>query len=1024
MMRRISTQTVASVSRAVPAAMTTRQAATRLAALNISAFCTTRRFNASAQAPVTVDRAAIINAVNKEGVFDAKIVESLVNKFVNGFEKTTYVRNFTPEEITSHVQGLLTAEARFRMGDTFEYVHEDAHSAFYICHNEPKTKLKMVRKMAEFVSRNEDPNLGSNTMHYVSEDRNIAIYTATTEGFAKEHEGEQHVNPKSPALPTLTADRQLTEKAREVIRGLLRRQLTSVFPVFDIRKGEDGCVNFTMATTVERTNYVASLLAIFQEIAGAEVMRSASFTFSNGVQVYMFSIKGTTAEAIEERASLVGLLPNRPFNAMTRMHEAGVLTCEETVFIDAAVIFSMYFTRSPATDDYRHLKSILAKEPNGVNRLNNLRTSLTQEVMSERYAGSVIALYPEFVKMIYEDFQLGSTAERRAAIAEKISHRLREDERPDYDHNIFMSFLKFNEVIVKHNFFKTDKAALAFRLNPAYLKELEFPRVPHGVFLFAGGQWRGFHIRFTDIARGGVRMIISKEKNYRKNKRSVFQENYNLAHTQLLKNKDIPEGGSKGTILVSSRYLNKFDEVRCKHIFLQYVDAMLDLIIPGESGVVDALKQQEIIFLGPDENTAGSFPAAGALYSKGRGYAAWKSFTTGKDPELGGIPHDVYGMTTHSVRAYVTSLYEKLGLKETEMRKFQTGGPDGDLGSNEVLRSKEKMIGMVDISASLHDPNGIDRTELNRLAHHRLPLREFDRSKLSKDGFLVLTEDQNVTLPDGTVVEDGARLRDEFHFLKYSDADIFVPCGGRPRSVTLENVGRFLKVPDADGESMMAGKFANLPPEALKFKLIVEGANLFISQDARLALERCGVTLIKDASANKGGVTSSSLEVFAGLCLSDEEHAKYMSAKNEKDAPEFYKKYVQEILDRIEENAKLEFEAIWREWEKNPLQPKTLIADALSSKNVKIRATMLSSDIFQNKDLVRYVMEQYAPKTLKEVVPVDVMMQRVPENYQHAICAMWLASRYVYQTGIDSNEFDFFRYMTDISAQVAKSAKK
>jgi glutamate dehydrogenase len=28
----------------------------------------------------------------------------------------------------------------------------------------------------------------------------------------------------------------------------------------------------------------------------------------------------------------------------------------------------------------------------------------------------------------------------------------------------------------------------------------------------------------------------------------------------------------------------------------------------------------------------------------------WKSFTTGKSPSLGGIPHDVYGMTTNSVR--------------------------------------------------------------------------------------------------------------------------------------------------------------------------------------------------------------------------------------------------------------------------------------------------------------------------------------------------------------------------------------
>ncbi|CAC9472786.1 glutamate dehydrogenase [Leishmania infantum JPCM5] len=1020
MMRYTASRAVARLcGRAFPASHTV----TAMTLLGFAPLATPGRFASSGATSPLVDRDAIIKAVTTQAVFDKNIVESLANTFVSGLEKSSYPRNFSQAEMIDHVQGLLTAEARFRMGDSFEYVHENHRTAFYICHNEPQKKLRMLRKMARFVSLNQDPHLGSNTHHYISEDRKFAIYNASIEPFVESGSEEEHVNPKSPALPTQTAARQLTEEQKNIIRGLLRRQLSSVFPVFHVEEVEKGHVSFTMATMVERTNYVASLLSIFQEIEGAEIMMSVSYSFSNGVQVYGFEIRGATAEQIEERASLVGLLPNRPFNAITRLHEAGALSCEETVFIDAAVIFAMYFTPSPTTDDYRHLKAILAKEPNGVNRLNNLRSSLTQEVMSERYTGSVIALYPEFVKLIYEDFRLGSTPERRAAIADKITHRLREDDRPEYDRTLFMSFLKFNEVIIKHNFCKTEKAALAFRLNPVFLKELEFPRVPHGVFLFAGGQWRGFHIRFTDIARGGVRMIICKERDYRRNKRSVFQENYNLAHTQLLKNKDIPEGGSKGTILVSSRYLNKFDEVRCQHIFLQYVDALLDVIIPGEKGVVDGLKSEEIIFLGPDENTAGTFPAAGALYSKGRGYKSWKSFTTGKDPELGGIPHDVYGMTTHSVRAYVTSIYEKLGLNESEMRKFQTGGPDGDLGSNELLRSKEKMVGMVDISASLHDPKGIDREELARLAHHRLPLREFNRSKLSPEGFLVLTEDRNVKLPDGSLVEDGSRLRNEFHFLKYSDADVFVPCGGRPRSVTLENVGRFLKIPNADGESMMEGKYANLSPEQLKFKIIVEGANLFISQDARLALEKCGVTLIKDASANKGGVTSSSLEVFAGLCLSDEEHTKYMSAKSATDAPEFYKKYVKEILDRIEENAKLEFNAIWREWEKDPQQSKTLIADALSRKNVQIRASMLSSDIFKNRDLVRYVMDQYALKTLKEVVPVDLMLKRVPENYQHAICAMWLASRYVYQTGVDSNEFDFFRYMTEVYATAAKSAK-
>lgn len=50
-------------------------------------------------------------------------------------------------------------------------------------------------------------------------------------------------------------------------------------------------------------------------------------------------------------------------------------------------------------------------------------------------------------------------------------------------------------------------------------------------------------------------------------------------------------------------------------------------------------------------------------------------------------------------------------------------------------------------------------------------------------------------------------------------------------------------------------------------QIVVEGANLFLTQDARIVLEKSGMILFKDASANKGGVTSSSLEVIALLRL-------------------------------------------------------------------------------------------------------------------------------------------------------------
>ena len=43
-------------------------------------------------------------------------------------------------------------------------------------------------------------------------------------------------------------------------------------------------------------------------------------------------------------------------------------------------------------------------------------------------------------------------------------------------------------------------------------------------------------------------------------------------------------------------------------------------------------------------------------------------------------------------------------------------------------------------------------------------------------------------------------------------------------------------------------------------------------------------------------MTSSSLEVLAALALTDEEHSKHMTFKPGQPAPEFYRKYVEEVL--------------------------------------------------------------------------------------------------------------------------------
>lgn len=67
--------------------------------------------------------------------------------------------------------------------------------------------------------------------------------------------------------------------------------------------------------------------------------------------------------------------------------------------------------------------------------------------------------------------------------------------------------------------------------------------------------------------------------------------------------------------------------------------------------------------------------------------------------------------------------------------------------ADEILLSSDKTIAVIDGSGVLADPIGINRQELVRLAKLRVPVSHFDKTKLSKDGYLVKVEEQDVKLP-------------------------------------------------------------------------------------------------------------------------------------------------------------------------------------------------------------------------------------------------------------------------------------
>ncbi|KIY69289.1 NADH-dependent glutamate dehydrogenase [Cylindrobasidium torrendii FP15055 ss-10] len=841
------------------------------------------------------------------------------------------------------------------------------------------------------------------------------------------------VFPSSPATKDAqgrteidsVSDKAFLERASDNTKDIYRKVMWNVetrdgpvIEVFEVEGSRERrlVIGYRMGGTARFLSALSNLYHFYSLYSTRKYVEQ----FSNGITIislYLNPLPTGNAPPIEhsifqvmKEASLLYCLPDNPF---FQPQAPGSHAVQEATYAYGGWIFAQHFCNRLGPS-YLQLKNVLNEnDPVHAEVLNDIKRRFREETFTRESIEQTIHNHPDLIQLLYVHFAtihypaadasrlMPTLSYQRLQTTDTMSDvelhdRLRRTVTNKHELQVLESFLIFNKAVLKTNFYQPTKVALSFRLAPDFLPDVEYPKKPFGLFFVIGNEFRGFHIRFRDVARGGIRIVRSRNKEtYSINQRMLFDENYGLASTQSLKNKDIPEGGAKGTILPSIT-------ANPRVCFEKYVDAIIDLLIPGRTPgiketLVDLYGKPEILFFGPDEGTADMMDWA-ALHARDRGAENWwKSFTTGKSAEtLGGVPHDIYGMTSLSIRQYVLGIYKQLGLREENVTKVQTGGPDGDLGSNEILLSSDKTVAIIDGSGVLADPLGINREELRRLAKIRSTVANFDVSKLSKDGYLVLVEEHDVKLPSGEVVLDGTDFRNSAH-LRFK-ADLLVPCGGRPEAVNISNVAALV---DTEGKP--------------HFKYVVEGANLFLTQQARLFLEKKKVVLFKDSSANKGGVTSSSLEVLAGLALSTDEYLELMIFKDGKPS-DFYKSYVQDIQRKISENAAAEFACIWKEHSRlQGAKLRTNISDELSITLNNLQEELENSDLYNDVASREGVMRRAIPKTLVDKVGLDVLLTRLPEAYQRALFSSWVASHFIYKYGVNASSVDFFHFARDLS---------
>jgi glutamate dehydrogenase len=590
--------------------------------------------------------------------------------------------------------------------------------------------------------------------------------------------------------------------------------------------------------------------------------------------------------------------------------------------------------------------------------------------------------------------------------AHNTGHRMLDDFR----RSLFRTALLFVKRCLKTNFFVDEKQALAFRLDPAYLDELgeEFtadlpPERPFRVTFFMGRHGLGYHIGFADIARGGWRTIFAHTRDdYVTVANRLFRENYVLAHTQHLKNKDIYEGGSKMVVVVrvpgprrspaaQQRLLHKVQRA--------FANAFLDIFVT-EGGkardprVVDFYGEDEPIELGPDENMHDAMIEEIAMLSVRRGYLLGGGIMSSKRV---GINHKEFGVTSTGVVAFAEIAMRERGVDLRRDRfavKF-TGGPNGDVAGNAMRILLERCPGVavkliVDGTGALFDPAGLDREALSAIVL-AADAEAFDPSRLSPGGFLLhrnqrRTEGLRELYRRVEMTESGLREAwvtvDEFHqefdtIVFRVPADLFIPAGGRPETIDAGNWRSFL-----DGE----GK-----PSA---PVIVEGANSFITPEARLRLQEAGAVVLRDASANKCGVISSSYEIIGNLLLSERE---FLARKDE---------YVRDVLEILERRAADEARLLFRRHrDQGGKRTFTELSETLSVEINQHKARLFR--FFEERPDThlrppyRQALLAHLPRLVRETPAYRLRVRQLPSKYRSAILAAEIATTLVYRRPLE-----------------------
>jgi glutamate dehydrogenase len=465
-------------------------------------------------------------------------------------------------------------------------------------------------------------------------------------------------------------------------------------------------------------------------------------------------------------------------------------------------------------------------------------------------------------------------AQRQAAAApiqQRIGGALAAVPSLDED-RILRQFHNLVEATVRTNFYMRDAqgrcpATLAFKLDSKAVEAAPQPRPFREIWIYSP-RVEGIHLRFAAIARGGIRWS-DRAQDFR-------TEILGLVHAQLVKNAVIVPSGAKGGFLpkqlprVGAREEIQKEGVAAYRIF---ISALLDITDNIKDGNVVAPRHvlrydgnDPYLVVAADKGTA-TFSDIANDISAAHDFWLGDAFASGGSA---GYDHKRMAITARGAWECVKRHFREMDkdIQSEPFRVVGVGDMSGDVFGNGMLLSERiELLAAFDHRDIFIDPNPGSAAFAERKRLFDLPRsswQDFDRTKISKGGGVFSRSAKSIALSE------------EMRRLLEADAASLTPtelirailkC--KSDLLWFGGIGTYIRATgESDGD---VGDRANDPLRVtaaeVRARVIGEGANLGVTQRARIEFASRGGRINTDFIDNSAGVNTSDQEVNIKIAL-------------------------------------------------------------------------------------------------------------------------------------------------------------